>query len=60
MMLFPADLLKYLLRGLRVFDWKSPKWIDIVADTTLGWPDWSHDSSSIYFLAFDKGSVAMV
>jgi len=47
-------------RGLRVFDWTSRSWTELGAGVTMGWPDWSHDSLSIYFLELNSGSVGRV
>jgi Tol biopolymer transport system component len=47
-------------RGLRVFDWTSQRWTELATGVSMGWPDWAHDSSSIYFLALDQGSVSRV
>jgi hypothetical protein len=38
----------------------SQRWTDVVADLSMGWLNWSHDSSSIYFLAANQGSISRV
>jgi Tol biopolymer transport system component/DNA-binding winged helix-turn-helix (wHTH) protein len=35
---------------LMVFDFSTGKWLEWVASGNNGWPDWSQDSKSVYFL----------
>jgi len=35
---------------LMLFDFRTGKWLAWVASSNQGWPDWSQDSKSVYFL----------